>query len=234
MPPTVTIEPPGVFIDTGGFVALHVPGDAHHEAAVLCRNQFLRFSRLYTSSAVIAETIAHIQRDHLLDQQNLSELISDFLRPEKWISLLAVDDDVLMKSMQMVKERNDRRFSLVDATNVVLIEKHQIDYIFSYDSFYEGFALRRGYNTYYLQRVGETTAQAQFVDSAAGSTYYMGSVLENCDCVTKSWPKDGCNTPVRSPEGHGFSGAVSASPLRNHQRREYGQVRPFLRLFLSC
>ena len=155
MPPTVAIEPPRVFIDSGGFIALHVPGDAHHAAAIQCRDQTLRFSHLYTSSAVIAETVAHIQRDNLLDQQNLQDLIDDFLTPGKWgSSLLPVDDEVLMKSLRMVRERQDRRFSLVDATNIVLMEHHEIDNIFSYDGFFEGFPIQRGYNTRFIHRVG--------------------------------------------------------------------------------
>ncbi len=154
MPSTVPIVPPEVFIDSGGFIALHVPGDAHHHAAINCRDQTLRFSRLFTSSAVIAETIAHIQRDHLLDQQNLDDLISDFLKPEKWISLLSVDDEVLMKSLKMVRERRDRRISFVDASNIALMEKYQIDIIFSFDGFYDGFPIQRGYNTRFIQRVG--------------------------------------------------------------------------------
>jgi len=154
MPPTVPIVPPGVFIDSGGFIALHVPGDGHHQAAISCRNQTLRFSRLYTSSAVISETIAHIQRDSLLDQRSLHELIDDFLKPEKWISLLPVDDDLLMQALQLVKQRHDSRFSLVDATNILLMEKHQIDIIFAYDSLYEGESLRRGYTHRFIQRIG--------------------------------------------------------------------------------
>ncbi len=159
MPPTVLIEPPGVFIDTGGFLALHVPGDAHHEEAVACRNQTLRYSRLYTSSAVISETVAHIQRDNLLDPQNLHDVINDFLRPEKWISLLPVEEDLLSQALQMVKDRNDRRFGVVDATNILLMEKHKIDTIFSFDSFYDGVPLRRGYRTRFIQRVGPAPAR---------------------------------------------------------------------------
>ncbi len=154
MPPTVSIEPPGVFIDSGGFIALHVSGDAYHRQAIACRDRTLKFSRLYTSSAVITETVAHIQRDHLLDQQNLHDLINDFLQPERWISILPVDDSVLVQGLQLVKERNDRRFSLVDATNILLMEKHQIETIFSFDSLYDGESIRCGYNRRFVQRIG--------------------------------------------------------------------------------
>jgi predicted nucleic acid-binding protein len=154
MPPTVQIEPPGVFIDTGGFIALHVPTDANHDAAIACREQTLRFSRLYTSSAVISETLAHIQRDQLLDPQNLSDVINDFLRPEAWITLLTVDDDVLMMALRMVKEKADPRFSLVDATNIVLMEKHRLDIIFGFDAMYDGVSVQRGFNRRFLRRVG--------------------------------------------------------------------------------
>jgi predicted nucleic acid-binding protein len=141
-----------------GLIALHVPTDAHHAEAIACRDKTLRFSRLYSSSAVIAETVAHIQRDHLLDQQHLQDLINDFLQSQRWISLLAVEDNILMEALQMVKDRNDRRFGLVDATNILLMEKHHIDVIFSFDTLFDGVTVRRGYNTRFLQRVGPPLA----------------------------------------------------------------------------
>ena len=155
MPPTVAIEPPRVFLDSSGLIAIHVPSDAHHEAAIQCRDQTLRFSRMYTSSAVIAETVAHIQHDHLLDQHNLQDLIDDFLTPGKWgASLLPIDDEVSMKSLRMVRDRQDRRFSFVDAANIVLMEKHHIDIIFSFDGSYDGVPIQRGHNTRFIQRIG--------------------------------------------------------------------------------
>lgn len=153
MPPTVSIVPPEVFIDSGGFIALHVPADAHHHAAISRRDDTLKYARLYTSSAVVSETVAHIQRDNLLDQRNLDSLIDDFLKAEKWISFLPVEDDVLVRALRMVKEKRDTRFSLVDATNIVLMEKHGIDLIFSFDGYYDGVAVQRGYSSRYLQRL---------------------------------------------------------------------------------
>lgn len=140
-------------MDSGGLIAIHVRDDEHHAAAIRCRDETLRYSRLYTSSAVVAETVAHIQRNNLLDPQNLDSLISDFLKPEKWIAFLPIGDDVLKKSFQMVRDRHDRRFSLVDATNIALMEKHHIDYIFTFDGLFDGVAMQRGYNLRYIQRV---------------------------------------------------------------------------------
>jgi predicted nucleic acid-binding protein len=155
MPPTVSISPPEVFIDTGGFLALHVPEDPFHAAAINCRKKTLCFSRLYTSSAVIAETVSHIQHDRLLDQENLNDLINDFLAPGRWgASLLPVDDQLLMKGLKMVQEQQNRRFSLVDATNILLMEKHGLDIIFAYDTFYDGVSVMRGFETRFIQRIG--------------------------------------------------------------------------------
>lgn len=154
MPGTVPIEPPSVFVDSGGFVALYVPGDNHHESAVRCRDNTLKFARLYTSTAVIAESIAHIQRDNLLDQKSLSDLLSDFLKTESWIVILPVDSDTTTRSFQMVLDRMSRRFGFVDATNILLMEKHCIDILFSYDSFYDGVQLERGHGLRFIQRVG--------------------------------------------------------------------------------
>jgi predicted nucleic acid-binding protein len=153
MPPTVPIKPPDVFIDSGGFIGLHVPDDTHHQAAVLCKDQTLQFSRLYTSSAVVGETIGNIQRNHLLDQQSLDAVIADLLT-EGWIKLLMVDDDIARESLRMVKEKQDRRFSFVDATNIVLMERHQIEMLFSFDAYYDGVLLRRGYSTRPIHRIG--------------------------------------------------------------------------------
>ena len=154
MPPTVPIEPPGVFIDSAGFIALYVSSDQHHQAAVACRDKTLKFSRRYTSSLVISETVAHIQRDNLLDQQDLADLINDFLKAEIWVAILPADDELLKKRLRLVKERSDPRFSLVDATNILLMEKHRIDTIFSFDSLYDGETVMRGFNARFIQRIG--------------------------------------------------------------------------------
>lgn len=141
------------FIDTGGFVALYVAEDAHHLEAVECREQTLKFSRLYTSSAVIGETVALIQRDHLIDQAALLRFTQDILEHQKWISLLHGDDDLTSRAIEMVRLRNNRRFGLVDAMNILLMERHRIDIIFSFDSLYDGEVVKRGYETRFLTRV---------------------------------------------------------------------------------
>jgi predicted nucleic acid-binding protein len=153
MPPTVQIEPPVVFIDTAGFIALYVAADAHHQEAIACREQTLKYSRLYTSSEVISETIAHIQRDHQVDQACLLCFTEDILNHKDWITLLHVDDDLVSRAVELVRLRNNRRFSLVDATNVLLMEKQRIDIIFSFDSLYDGESVKRGHETRFLTRV---------------------------------------------------------------------------------
>ena len=45
-------------------------------------------------------------------------------------------------------------FSLVDATNVVLMEKYRIDFIFSFDALYDEITVQRGYNPRPIQRLG--------------------------------------------------------------------------------
>ncbi|MGA9393206.1 MAG: PIN domain-containing protein [Candidatus Sulfotelmatobacter sp.] len=154
MPPTVLpITPPGVFIDSGGLIALNVPDDTYHLQAIQCWDQTLQFSRLYTSSAVVGETIGNIQRNRLLDQQSLYDLITD-LDTEGWMQLLTVDDAAARESLRMVKEKKDRRFSFVDATNIVLMERHEIEVLFSFDTYYDGVFLRRGFNQRPILRIG--------------------------------------------------------------------------------
>lgn len=155
MPSTEPVEPPLAFIDTAGFVALYVTEDAHHLEAVACRDHTLKFSRLYTSSAVIGETVALIQRDHLINQACLLRFTQDILDREKWITggVLHMDDDITTRAVQMVRLRNNRRFGLVDATNVLLMERHRIDIIFTFDSLYDSEVVKRGYETRFLTRV---------------------------------------------------------------------------------
>jgi predicted nucleic acid-binding protein len=153
MPSTVPIEPPMAFIDTGGFIALYVPEDAHHQEALECREHTLKFSRLYTSSAVIGETIAHIQRDHQIDQGALSRFTQDIVERQKWITLLHANDDLTTRALEMVKIRNNRRFGLVDAMNILLMEAHRIDYIFAFDSLYDGQIVKRGHETRFISRI---------------------------------------------------------------------------------
>src|SRR5437870_3092338 len=104
------------------------PATAQQVSEIRLPENYTQVTGIYTTSTINAETVAHIQRDHLLDQQNFHDLIDYILQPQKWISLIAVDDDMLTQALRKVKERNDRRFSLVDATNIELMQKHQIDF----------------------------------------------------------------------------------------------------------
>ncbi len=153
MPPaTVPLKPPGVFIDSGGFIALHVTTDHHHDAAVLCKDGTLQYSRLYTSPNVISETIAHIQRDRLLDQHSLDDLVADLLT-EGWIEILTMDAEATAKALRLIRDTTYPRFSFVDASNIVLMEREHLETIFSFDGFYEGVAIQHQFTRKYLRRI---------------------------------------------------------------------------------
>lgn len=153
MPQTVPIEPPEVFVDSGGFIALYNPADTHHQTAIACRDLTLQYAHMFTSAAVIAETMGHFQRDNQIDQTIVTRFATDLLNPIPWIIKLPIDEEILREGLEKVRAVQNPRFSIVDATNIVLMEKNRIDLIFTFDAMYDGISVMRGYETRFLRRV---------------------------------------------------------------------------------
>jgi len=128
-----------VFADTSGLFALMVKNDDMHVAAKQNFSHFARHrARLLTSSFVLVETVALLQRRVGLPA------VHDF--QSKIIPLLEIiwaDENWYNRAVQRLFALNSRAVSLVDCLSFEIMESWEIPYAFSFDKHFpeNGFAL---------------------------------------------------------------------------------------------
>ena len=121
------------FVDTSGLFALLVHNDAMHSQA---RESFAYFARqkarLYTSSFVLVETTALLQRRVGL------ESVRDFhLKILSLLEIIWVNTDWYAKAVQRLFVQGKKELSLVDCLSFEIMESHKISMAFAFDEHFE-------------------------------------------------------------------------------------------------
>lgn len=122
-----------VFADTSGLFAFLVKNDDMHlQAGNIFRSFAERDTRLLTSSYVLVETIALLQRrvglDAVLDFQ-------DRLLP--LLEIIWVDSHWHTKAVNRLIAINQKDVSLVDCTSFVIMDAMEVDTAFCFDRHFE-------------------------------------------------------------------------------------------------
>lgn len=120
-----------IFIDTGAFLARHVERDQNHKAATAHWRTIQKDHRqCFTSNYVLDETITLLSRRSSYRfaaerARNLYESTALWiLRPEE-------DDE--RKALTLFEKYADQRVSFTDCMSFVLMEKHRIRSVFTFD-----------------------------------------------------------------------------------------------------
>lgn len=122
-----------IFVDTSGVFALLVKNDTMHVRAKL---NFKYFSnnkvRLITSSFVLVETVALLQRRISL------EAVQDFTNKiYPLLDIVWVDEELYSRSFQRLIFLKDREISLVDCLSFEIMEAQEITHAFTFDKHFE-------------------------------------------------------------------------------------------------
>lgn len=123
-----------LFADSSSWISLLVKTDTNYQKAKSIFSSFDTKTTLYISTFIINETITKIRK--LLGQEKAFSLYSQFNRWEKGKSLiiLPVDRSVIDEALKLLqKYPTPNTFSLTDATNIILCQKHKISTLFSFD-----------------------------------------------------------------------------------------------------
>jgi len=128
-----------IFSDTSGLFALLVKNDYMH---VRAKKNFEYFkkngARLITSSFVLVETIALLQRRVSL------EAVQDFYtKIYPLLELVWIDENLCSRAIQRLLLLNEKEVSLVDCLSFEIMEAQEITYAFSFDKHFEvhGFSI---------------------------------------------------------------------------------------------
>lgn len=118
-----------VFVDTSAILALLVPSDVQHPAALTGFEKLrARDSSLVTSSYVLVETYALLSRRFGLDA--VRSFREDFA---PLLDVTWVDGELHDAGLDHQLAAGSRSLSLVDATSMVLLRRLRIDEIYSFD-----------------------------------------------------------------------------------------------------
>ena len=131
-----------VFVDTGVYYALQNESEPRHDAARTGLNAVLSgvYGRPYTSDYVLDEAVTlTLQRTA---RHGEAVTVADRIRgvgsfPAVY-DLLVVDDDTVRRTAEHFDRYSDHSLSFTDASTLVLVEAHDVDYVLSFDDDFDG------------------------------------------------------------------------------------------------
>lgn len=128
-----------VFVDTSAVIALMVGTDQSHPAAkVVFDKLMLRNAELITTSHVLVETYA------LLERRIGIEAVRDFRSYfSPLFDVIWINQELHEQALDLLLQRASRNLSLVDVSSFLVMRLHKIDEVFASDRHFsqEGFRL---------------------------------------------------------------------------------------------
>ncbi|MDP3997493.1 MAG: PIN domain-containing protein [bacterium] len=131
-----------VVVDTDVWVGLANRNDAHHEACLAVMRKFEKEGvHLITSNYVFAETITVVSR--LAGKEAAWKLAMKIRQAGTGLEYVWIDEELEGKALEHFKRQTSKNVSLVDCSNMAVIEKWGADGILSFDKAYRknGFAM---------------------------------------------------------------------------------------------
>src|SRR5881296_555098 len=131
-----------VFVDTNVLVAALNEHDSDHKRGkVLLGSAFQKFAWLYTSDYVVDECFSiawsKTRKLPLSFRPSLIKKIDDTVQGSEKVRLLKVDEHDFSTAKALLREHHHHIPTLTDWTSLVLMKKHGIQKIISFDGHFE-------------------------------------------------------------------------------------------------
>jgi predicted nucleic acid-binding protein len=124
-----------VFVDADAFVAIAREDDANNEKALsLLSDLSEKPVQFVTSNFVFSESITVISQR--LSHQAALAFIDKIKSSHPQFLVHYVDEQIEDMAITVFREQTSKNVSFVDCTNMALVRKHEINYIFSFDAVY--------------------------------------------------------------------------------------------------
>jgi len=126
-----------LLIDTSALIAVRNANDKNHDKALVVMTKALKgeYGKLYISDYIFDEavTIAYIRTGN----KNFAIDLSRFsrARPIVFRFLEPIDFE---RAWELYLQFKDKNFSFTDCTNIAIMDRHNIDTLFTYDSEFNG------------------------------------------------------------------------------------------------
>jgi len=132
----------GIFIDTSGIIALRNENDENHEKAIKIMTSILKseYGACFTSDYVFDEavTLALVRTK----RKELAVDVGSYILKSKSIIKLFTTDDDFYEAWKLFLKFSDKKLSFTDCSILSIVNRMKIEYIFSFDTHFNGLIKR--------------------------------------------------------------------------------------------
>ena len=126
-----------VFADTSGWASFFLEDDRHHAKAFSLIAQWKQQNqRVVTTNYVLSELIVLLSNSRGQQRPAVINYI-ETIRSDDWIEIVHIDESVDKKAWQLLADRLDKQWSLVDAVSFVVMRERDITKALTTDKHFE-------------------------------------------------------------------------------------------------
>ncbi len=132
-----------IFADTSGWASYFVRTEPFHaDAEKLMREWHTNKKRIVTSNYILTELVALFTSPLRIPRIKQIQVI-ETIRTSGWIEIVHINQALHEESWSLLKERQDKTWSLVDCSSIVLMKHRGITDAFTTDNHFEQAGLVR-------------------------------------------------------------------------------------------
>jgi len=126
-----------IFIDTSGWANLFIATESYHDQAKQWFSQSRQqHDQLITSNYVITELVALFHSPLRVPRSQLFQYI-EAITTASYTNVIHIDSTIHDEAWQLLKNRSDKNWSLVDATSFVIMKKWKLSEALTTDHHFE-------------------------------------------------------------------------------------------------
>lgn len=124
---------PKVFADTAGWANFFVQTEKFHNHAIqLMHKWHQNQTEVVTTNYVLGELVALFSSPLRIPRQRQIESINT-IKTASWVTIVYIDQALDTAAWQLLTQRPDKNWSLVDCASMVVADMNHIDQIFTSD-----------------------------------------------------------------------------------------------------
>ncbi len=125
-----------VFADTSGWANAFVKTERYHTKASTLVKQWQQNNRhVVTTNYVLSELIALFTRMRIPRLNGLKYI--EIIRSAEWVEIVHIDQSLDEKAWQLLANRLDKQWSLVDAVSFIVMQERNLTEAFTEDRHFE-------------------------------------------------------------------------------------------------
>lgn len=126
---------PRVFADAAHYIAILIPSDDLHDAALRAGNE-LAEAEIFTTEAVLVEVLAYIAELGSHIRERGAAFVDRVLNDDR-ISVIPQSRELFSRALDLYRTRLDKGYSLTDCMSMLVCADLNISHVLSHDHHFE-------------------------------------------------------------------------------------------------